>query len=44
MGGIGYDDDDFLYEAEKGAMDFVGLSQEEVGNMMPKVIEAVEQF
>jgi putative nucleotidyltransferase with HDIG domain len=44
MGGIGYDDDDFLYEAEKGAMDFVGLSQEEVGNMMPKVLEAVEQI
>jgi len=44
MGGIGYDDDDILYEAEKGAMDFVGLSQEEIGNMMPKVLEAVEQF
>ena len=44
MGGIGYDDDDILCEAEKGAMDFVGLSQEKIGNMMPKVLEAVEQF
>ncbi|MEJ2167213.1 MAG: HDOD domain-containing protein, partial [Desulfobacterales bacterium] len=44
MGGIGYDDDDILYEAEKGAMDFIGLTQEEIGNMIPKVIEAVEQF
>ena len=44
MGGIGYDDDDFLYEAEKGAMDFLGLKQEEVGDMIPKVIEAVGQF
>ena len=44
MGGIGYDDDDILYEAEKGAMDFIGLTQEEIGGMIPKVIEAVEQF
>ena len=44
MGGIGYDDDDILYEAEKGAMDFIGLTQEVIGDMMLKVIEAVEQF
>lgn len=44
MGGIGYDDDDILYEAEKGAMDFIGLTQKEIGDMIPKVIEAVEQF
>ncbi len=44
MGGIGYDDDDILYQAEKGAMDFLGLSQEKIGGMIPKVIEAVEQF
>jgi hypothetical protein len=44
LGGIGYDDDDILYQAENGAMDFIGLSQEEIGNMMQKVLEAVEQF
>ena len=44
MGGIGYDDDDILYQAEGGAMDFIGLTQEDIGDMIPKVIEAVEQF
>jgi len=44
MGGIGYDDDDILYEAEKGALDFIGLTQEEISDMIPKVIEAAEQF
>jgi putative nucleotidyltransferase with HDIG domain len=44
MGGIGYDDDDILYQAEKGAMDFIGLTQEDIGDMMLKVIDAVEQF
>jgi len=44
IGGIGYDDDDILYQPEKGAMDFLGLSQENIGDMIPKVIEAVEQF
>jgi len=44
MGEIGYDDDDILYEAEKGALDFIGLTQEEIGDMIPKVIEAAEQF
>jgi len=44
MGGIGYDEDDILYEAEKGAMDFIGLTQEDIGGMIPKIIEAVEQL
>jgi HD-like signal output (HDOD) protein len=44
MGGIGYDDDDILCQAEKGAMDFIGLTQEDIGDMMLKVIDAVEQF
>jgi putative nucleotidyltransferase with HDIG domain len=44
MGGIGYDNDDILYQAERGAMDFIGLTQEDIGNMIPKVIEAVEQL
>jgi putative nucleotidyltransferase with HDIG domain len=44
MGGIGYDDDDFLYEAEKGALDFIGLTQEEISDMMLKVIVAVDEF
>ncbi len=44
IGGIGYDDDDILYEAEKGALDFIGFTQEDIGNMILKVIEGVEQF
>ncbi len=44
MGGIGYDDDDALYELENGTMDFIGLTQQDVSNMMLKVIAAVDQF
>jgi putative nucleotidyltransferase with HDIG domain len=44
MGGIGYDDDDALYELEKGAMDFIKLTQEEVSDITLKVLEASDQF
>jgi len=44
MSGIGYDDDDALYELERGTMDFIGLAQEDVGEIMLKVLEAVDQF
>jgi putative nucleotidyltransferase with HDIG domain len=44
MGGIGYDDDDALYELEKGTMDFIELRQEEVSDITLKVLEAVDQL
>ena len=44
MGGIGYDDDDALYELEKGTMDFVELNQEEVSDITLKVLEAIDQL
>ncbi len=44
MGGIGYDDDDALSKLEKGTMDFLELRQEEVSDIMLKVLEAVDQL
>ena len=44
MGGIGYDDDDALYELESGALDFIELRQEEVSEITLKVLEAVDQL
>jgi putative nucleotidyltransferase with HDIG domain len=44
MSGIGYDDDDALYELEKGAMDFIALSPEEVSDITLKVLEAIDHL
>jgi putative nucleotidyltransferase with HDIG domain len=44
MGGIGYDDDDALAELETGTMDYIELSQQEVSDMMLKVLEAVDNL
>jgi putative nucleotidyltransferase with HDIG domain len=44
MGGIGYDDDDAVYEFEKGTMDFIGLTQEDVSDITLKVLEAIDQL
>lgn len=42
--GLGYAEDDILYEAEKGAIEFLGLDREILGKMMLGVLEAVEQI
>lgn len=44
MGGIVYDDDEVLSEPETGATDFIELRQEEISDIMLKVLEAVENF
>ena len=44
MGGIGYDDDDTLYQPEEGAMDFLGLKQNGVGEIMLKVMESANKL
>ncbi len=42
--GLGYEEDDILYEMEKGAAEFLNLNREILGNMMLKVLEAVQQI
>ena len=44
MGGIGYDDDDALCELENGTLDFVEITQGDIGNITLKVLEAVDQL
>lgn len=44
MSGIGYDEDDSAYELEKGAMDFIEITREEVSDITLKVLEAIDQF
>jgi len=44
MGGVGYDDDDALYELENGSMDFIKLRQVDVSDIMLKVLEAVDNL
>ena len=43
-GGIGYDDDDALYELEKGTMDFIKINQEEVSAITLQVLEKIDQL
>jgi HD-like signal output (HDOD) protein len=42
--GLGYEENDILYEAEKGAIEFLGLDRKTLGKMMLKVLEAVQQI
>jgi putative nucleotidyltransferase with HDIG domain len=44
LSGIGYDDDDFLYDIEEGTMDHLSLKQEDVSNIVLKVSESVEKI
>jgi putative nucleotidyltransferase with HDIG domain len=44
MAGIGYDDDDTLYQPEEGTMDFLGLRQNGVGEIMLKVMESINKL
>jgi putative nucleotidyltransferase with HDIG domain/predicted Zn finger-like uncharacterized protein len=43
MVGIGYDSDDALSQAEPGTMDFLGLKQPDIGDLVAKITESVEQ-
>jgi HD-like signal output (HDOD) protein len=43
MIGIGYDSDDVLSQVEPGTMDALGLKQADLGEMVSKITEAVEQ-
>ena len=44
LSGIGYDDDDILYELEEGAQDFLKLKQEDVSKIVMEVTEAVNKI
>ena len=42
--GIGYGSDDLLSQMEDGAMDFLGLQQDELNKIMLEVMGAVEKM
>jgi putative nucleotidyltransferase with HDIG domain len=44
LSGIGYDDDDFLYEMEEGTMAHLGLKQEDVSEIGFKVADSVSKM
>ncbi len=44
LSGIGYDNDDILYELEEGTMDYLDISNEDVSKIVSKVTESVNQI
>ena len=44
LSGIGYDDDELLYELEEGTLRFLDLKQEEVSDFVLKVTESVNKI
>jgi putative nucleotidyltransferase with HDIG domain len=43
-GGIGYDNDDVLYQFEEGAVDFLGFKQDDVREIMQQAMESAIQL
>jgi hypothetical protein len=43
MIGIGYDSDDVLSQVEGGTMDFLGLKQVDLGELVSRTMESVNQ-
>jgi len=41
MSGDGYESDDFLYELEDGTLDFLGLDQDDVGQLSLELLDSV---
>jgi putative nucleotidyltransferase with HDIG domain/predicted Zn finger-like uncharacterized protein len=44
LSGIGYDNDDILYELEQGTMDFLDLNQDDISNTVLLVTETVNDI
>lgn len=44
LSGIGYDNDDILYELEQGTMDFLNLKQEDISELVLQVTETVNEM
>ena len=42
--GLGYENDDILYQMEVGTAEFLGINQEILGNMMLQVLESVQEI
>jgi putative nucleotidyltransferase with HDIG domain len=42
--GIGYDEDDFLYELKEGTMDHLGIKQEDISEIIFKITDAMKNF
>jgi hypothetical protein len=43
MIGISYDSDDVLSQVEEGTMDFLGLKQTDLGDLVSRITEAVDR-
>lgn len=44
LAGIGYDNDDFLYDIEDGTMDYLSLTQDDVSDIVLKVSESMQNI
>ena len=44
IGGIGYDSDDILYELEKGTMDHLNITNDDMSDMVLEVTESVNKI
>ena len=44
LSGIGYDDDDLLYQLEEGTMDFLKIKQTDVSRLIAKITDAVNKI
>jgi len=44
LSGIGYDDDDLLYQLEEGTLDFLKLKQTDVSGLVAKITDAVNKI
>jgi putative nucleotidyltransferase with HDIG domain len=44
LSGIGYDDDDLLYQLEEGTMDFLKLKQTDVSGLVAKITDEVNKI
>jgi putative nucleotidyltransferase with HDIG domain len=44
LSGIGYDSDDILYELEEGTLDYLNITNEDVSEIVSKVVESVNKF
>jgi HD-like signal output (HDOD) protein len=44
LSGIGYDDDDVLYELEEGTMDYLSMTNEGMSELVLKVTESVNRI
>lgn len=42
--GIGYDEDDFLYELEEGTMDHIGLKQQDISDIVFRITDSMKSF